>query len=128
LFEERIKARTCVRHACLVQILAIFPLSAGIPTKKIAIIVMYNSLSIAGSSRTTMLKNKKKGVDYKPGSVSRPAVDGTVTISLWIRVAPNLLRPTRVKGWAILAATFGSPLFGLAPDGVCRAPVLPRDW
>jgi hypothetical protein len=59
-----------------------------------------------------------KGVDYKPGSV----IENDTWSFLWmIRLSTDLLRPTWVKGWAILITRMGDPLFGLASDGVCQA-------
>jgi len=67
----------------------------------------------------------KKGVDCKPGPVSRMC--GMVIIPLVIRIAPDLERPTRVlDGPSMLL--FVSTLFGLASNGVYQAPALPWDW
>jgi hypothetical protein len=67
----------------------------------------------------------KKGVDYKPGSVSH--CRGTVIIPLMVQVALYLMRPTRVLDGPSMPL-FGGTLFGLASNGVYQAPVSPRDW
>ena len=64
-------------------------------------------------------RGERKGVDYKPGSVIRRSV----VISLRVGLSANLLRPTRVKGRAILTALLEAvPSLALHRMGFAKPP------
>jgi hypothetical protein len=66
-----------------------------------------------------------KGADYKPGSV---IANDVWSFLFRIPLSRSLLRPTWVKGWAVLTTRLRGPLFGLASDGVCQAIKSPGCW